>query len=92
MKNEVEFALTDRALKLNGVALQTLRHSAKRWFFVAVTLILIGFIALPFSAENKVGFWAVGLGVGALVPVLFNAGRLAGKVEALDQFRRSQTR
>ena len=92
MKNEVEFELTDRALKLNGTALDTLRHSAKRWFIVAMALILIGFISFAFSIEHHLAFIALGLATGAMFPTLFNAGRLAGKIEAIDQLRRSQPR
>jgi|GEM_PF-2250318 hypothetical protein len=82
-----EEALTDSAIQLHGESLHSLRVSQKKWFLftlIAITayVVTVGFVAFRRDASGVVALFALPLFI-----VVFQAGRLAGRVETVERVR-----
>lgn len=82
-----EEVLIDSAVQLDGESLQSMRASQKKWFICAVTAVtayavVIGVVALAKEAGGLVALFAMPLFI-----VTFQAGRLAGRIEAVERVR-----
>jgi hypothetical protein len=82
-----ENILIDRAVQLDGKSLQLMRASQKKWFIYAVITIAAYAVAMGVIALEKEVGGGVALFALPLFIVVFQAGRLAGRVDAVDRVR-----
>lgn len=82
-----EEVLIDSAVQLHGESLQSMRASQKRWSIFTVTAVAAYAVALGVVALTKEAGGLVALFAMPLFIATFQAGRLAGRIEAVERVR-----
>ena len=82
-----EEVLIDSAVQLDGESLRSMRASQKKWFICAVISVATYALAIGVFALAKEVVGVVSLLAMPIFVVAFQAGRLAGRTEAVDRVR-----
>ena len=88
--NTSEETLIDRAVQLDGKSAEVLRVARGRWFAgMAVGVITFAVVGALFAVRSSGGVSGIVATMAAmpLFVVAFQAGRLAGRVEAVQRVR-----